>query len=319
MEKNVTVTTQGISQNLDSANGSYDTTEYGLLDREQLRSLLGAVIHLSNPPDLDPRADFCPPCVNVAYGLTNLSFICQGGTFFEADNSVAVDLEQAVALAMGDSGAHEAAQQMAEEQKPKATPARKSNVPPTPEPLTAQINTDSSSPQVSYKVYATRSPYALRAFCLIMSVLSLGGGLMALVAGAGIGADAFLGMGVMGLLAAPVFFVIAVIIRSTSRFDYTIGFDWSTNTLWTLAKGKVYYVANANTIEDIQLIIAGIARNYNPRSPGVTYGRHVNKLNFAVTRTAGPMENISPVEWFLSGKEAQALLDSVRSLLQQQV
>jgi len=100
MEK-LSVSTQGISQDLSLANGDYDSIERGSMSREQLVSFLQEIMKIAEP-DYDSGEDLCPPSVYIEQGDRSVGLFLNEGALCEIETTASVTPFEAVMIATGE-------------------------------------------------------------------------------------------------------------------------------------------------------------------------------------------------------------------------
>ena len=100
------VNTQGISMDMLTANGDYDTIDRGVMTPEQLVEMLKKVQSLKEP-DYDSGDDLCPPGVYIEGPAGDVGIYLMGGGLFEVETETPVTPFQGAMIAAGEKNIDE--------------------------------------------------------------------------------------------------------------------------------------------------------------------------------------------------------------------
>ena len=117
MPDELSVSTQGLSEDLTEANGQFDEVDRGTMTPEELTNLLTRVLSVQEP-DYSSGEDLCGPEVHVESSAGQYGFYLSEGRLHENENQCVVTPFEAVMLAMGQRSASATAGQ----QGPAAAP-----------------------------------------------------------------------------------------------------------------------------------------------------------------------------------------------------
>lgn len=324
------VTFQGFSPDLNIVNGSYDSVEKKI-SSEELIKLLSALKKLP-ASGTNTNEDLCPPSFVINIGDHIHAFCFENGDIIYSNTNERVSESDVVKIISGEN--YELKELDADSTGRKEsrknpmvwgsghkdiaglTPIRKKDLPPTD-----RINTDSStirykdSPKISEKVlkssHSGKLHIPLILFGILAIVLMLGGF-----------AVQEAGLAVISLLAAIVLFILAGYVKGKARGMVYMGFDWTTNTIWTIFPGeKLSWLGNANCITRFSIeksqITSSRIQNIGSSDTRIyaTVKDKINLFQIMAEKTDG---SVIPVCKLYSQQDATNVLNKINHLLNAQ-
>jgi hypothetical protein len=326
------VSLQGFTADLSAANGSYDPVEKGNLNGEQLKNLLTLVKQASPYQPRSVSEDYCPASLTVFAGEDLFAFEISGGNIIFSNQQITVSVDEAVKICSGKTNTDNTEKPAADTKEKTAkttslwesghkdikglSPVRKKHIPPTD-----RVNTEAAtikykgSPGINEKVLKSGISGKQYIVPLLFGILAV----ILMLAGFSMQEP---GMGIVSLLVAVALFLLTGYIKGRARGILYMGFDWTTNTIWTLFPGeKLSWLGNANCITGFSIEKSQFtsSRIQNIGSSGTRIYTTVNdKTNlYSVMAQKTDGSNIAVCKLY-SEKDAVNVLNKINSLLRQQ-
>jgi len=234
-----TVHIQGITADLSAANGDYDTITYGLNTAQEVSDFFSRIRHLEVPPG----DDICPPSVVLEAGERSLQFVMGGGHVYCEQTGTYIEPSQIPDLVADPQMASSIRQQV--QQQSGVQPLRMHHVQPTdPELDTSGVDVGPSSPQLRFLIRRGATSHLTPYVVAIPGLMMVAVGVWVMLN------DPVPGLVFAGLSAVPV--ALFPWLKGRTQKSVRIGFDWKTNTVWTVDEldGRVQFQENANLISD---------------------------------------------------------------------
>lgn len=329
------VTLQGISDDLSTANGSYDPIDLGEINADRLYEVFQNIKHCKMPDRKSENDDICPPSVNVITKDDVIhAFEMIGGEILYSNTNTVVSEKDAIKAILGertsstktktskgkDGTVYKNPLQWGSDHRDIVglTPVRKEDIPPTD-----RINTDSSvidtknTPQIIDRVIKSstskslyKAPIAISIFAIIMSF----GGF----------AVSEMGLGFVSFLVVILMIFLSIVLKKKSRCTFKLGFDWKYNVIWAMLENQKtpHYLGNANcivnlSIEKDKLSRSRVASLGSTDAKMITSYRDDTKIwELIVTKTDGSKISLFT---FFSKSDAERVLEKANDLLNRQI
>ena len=295
MDQYVNVSTQGIAEDLRTADGSYDDINRGSMSPGELLGFLHGISHLTVPESDDPAADSCPPCAHVEYEGNRTTLVCDGGQFYDPDADMHLLPDEAVVRATG--GAHPAQQSRYE---------RPGQHPP------AQFSSGSGK-QIIRKVYTSKNSYTLMLFCFVLAAICFIAGVGFAVGG--VDTPVLADIAEVLAVASVLGLVAGLVVREFGSFKYSVSLDMQTDVLVVSDGVKTHSVPTPSTVTNVALVTGDMQSPDDVIFPDSIPGRDVTTFNLAIIRPGETLQTISPITWYAVPKKAHKLRNAVFFLI----
>jgi len=326
----VNVVLQGFSSDLVTANGSYVAIELSDINLSDLISLLEKLKQAK--PIANSNQDDCPPSLIINKGSESFSFEISGGSLLYSSSNAVVSTRDAIDIINGitppqiiksktedaegnihhsssvwGSGHHDVKG---------LQPIRKKDIPPTDRSKT-------ESATVNYKNSSSINEMVLKSSVSGNQHIGLViFGILALILGFGGFAIEELGLGIISSLVAFILFVLSGVVKKKARGNLSLGFDWSTNTIWVIFPGKkLSFLGNANCIIKLSIQQDSYTRTRygNIGSSEFRINTRTNIKNKIYIIMVEKTDNsIIPLCTLFNEKDAVKVLNKASALLEQQ-